>query len=80
MTNAQRIVEALLTEVRQLREGQEERVSKWRNLCYDKAREVERLRQENEELRQELRQEIERLRKWAEDEEGLLHVHPAVVQ
>lgn len=76
MTNAQRIVEALLTEVRQLREGQEERVSKWRNLCYDKAREVERLRQENEELRQV----VERLRKWAEDEEGLLHVHPAVVQ
>ena len=54
MTNEQRIVEALLTEVRQLREGQEERVSKWRNLAYDKAREVERLRGENEELRNEV--------------------------
>ena len=76
MTNAERQVEALLTEVRQLREGQEERVSKWRNLCYDKAREVERLRGENEELRQE----IERLRKWAEDEEWLRHFHGTVIR
>ena len=46
MTNAERQVEALLAEVERLREeaeGQEERVSKWRNLAYDKAREVERL-------------------------------------
>ena len=33
--------------------------------------EVGRLRTENEELRQE----IERLRKWAEDEEWLRHFH-----
>ena len=65
MTNAQRIVEGLEAEVERLREeaeGQEERVSKWRNLAYDKAREVERLRGENEELRNE----VERLREAAE--------------
>lgn len=65
MTNAERQVEALLTEVDRLRD---ERATLFA--------EVERLRGENEELRQE----IERLRKWAEDEEWLRHFHGTVIR